>query len=86
MVSTTFCWCSLLLVPALVLSVPLDHGGGDILQSAAVSSAELEKTFLDWCAKYNNQHLIGTSAFETFVNNLSEYLHRLCPRFIDMHD
>ncbi len=78
MVSMTLGWCSLtvLLVPALVLSVPLDHGESDLLQSPTFSSAELEKAFLDWCAKYNNQHLVGTSAFETFVNNLSKSLRR----------
>jgi hypothetical protein len=72
---TIFWWSSFVaLLPVLVVSVPLDNGQIDMLQSQALSSAELERAFLDWCAKYNNQHLIGTSAFETFANNLSKSL------------
>lgn len=66
----SFCSISLLLLPSLVLSIPLENRNDPILQEPAVNNAELQSSFLRWCSKYDKEHLIGTAAFETFKANL----------------
>ena len=58
-----------LLLPAIILSLPVNNEDNQLLEEPTISSAELDKAFIDWCAKYGNEHLVGTSAFETFKSN-----------------